>query len=319
MVAQGSPTRGGGEGGLDANGKLTITGSVLVSTGVTSATKAPSSASKFVQYTFGTSQAANTVVHLSTTGGTELVAFRAVKAFTAVLFSTPAVSNGTAYAVATGGTLSGTQSGGVWTGGSSSGASQVGTATAGTFSGGMGGGGGGGGGQQTTTTRATTTTTRPTTTTTRATTTTTRPTTTTTTRPTTTTTSRPTTTTTRATTTTTTTTTGAGTTTTAGGGGGTAACSAAYTVSGSWTGGFQGQVTVTAGSAVSAWTVTWNFAAGQSVTQSWGAEVSQSGSAVTARNAAWNGALGAGASTSFGFIGSWTGSNPVPTLTCTGV
>jgi cellulose binding protein with CBM2 domain len=40
------------------------------------------------------------------------------------------------------------------------------------------------------------------------------------------------------------------------------------------------------------------------------------GVACTATNAAWNGGLAPGASTTFGFIGSWTGSNPVPTTTC---
>ena len=149
----------------------------------------------------------------------------------------------------------------------------------------------------TTTTRSTTTTTRLTTTT-RPTTTTTRPTTTTT-RPTTTTTTRP---------TTTTTTTGSG----------TAGCSASYTVGGQWPGGFQAEVRVTAGgSAISGWTVTWTYANGQQVTNAWNASVTSSGSAVTARNVGYNGAIGAGGSTTFGFLGSWNGTNSVPTVSCT--
>ncbi len=149
----------------------------------------------------------------------------------------------------------------------------------------------------------TTTTTKPVTTTT---TTTTRPVTTTTT-----TTTRP------VTTTTTTTTRPVTTTTTSGGTGKT--CSAAYAVSGQWTGGFQGAVTVTAGtSAISGWKVTWTFANGQTISQAWSATVTSSGSAVTATNLSWNGALGAGANTSFGFLGNWNGTNSVPTLTCTG-
>ncbi|MEU8665035.1 cellulose binding domain-containing protein, partial [Actinoplanes philippinensis] len=38
----------------------------------------------------------------------------------------------------------------------------------------------------------------------------------------------------------------------------------------------------------------------------------QSGAAVTVTNATWNGSVPAGGSTSLGFLGSWTGSNPVP-------
>ncbi|MFD0969999.1 CotH kinase family protein [Plantactinospora endophytica] len=95
-------------------------------------------------------------------------------------------------------------------------------------------------------------------------------------------------------------------------------CTAAYSVAGQWTGGFQGSVRVTAGSAaITGWRVTWTFANGQTVNQSWEANVTSSGAAVTATNVAHNGALGAGASTTFGFIGSWTGTNSLPTPTCT--
>ncbi|MDG4798017.1 CotH kinase family protein [Micromonospora sp. WMMD1082] len=99
------------------------------------------------------------------------------------------------------------------------------------------------------------------------------------------------------------------------GGGG---CTATYTVTNEWSGGFQGEVRVTAGSAaISGWTVTWTFAAGQAITQAWNATVTSQGSAVTARNAGHNGSLAAGASTTFGFLGSTTGANSTPSLTCT--
>jgi len=89
-------------------------------------------------------------------------------------------------------------------------------------------------------------------------------------------------------------------------------------VVGSWPGGFQGEVKITAGSqAIAGWTVTWTFANGQTISQSWSSALSQSGAAVIASNAAWNGALGASAATTFGFIGSWNGSNAVPAVTCT--
>ncbi|WP_307848569.1 cellulose binding domain-containing protein [Microbispora oryzae] len=95
------------------------------------------------------------------------------------------------------------------------------------------------------------------------------------------------------------------------------ACSAAYSVTNQWPGGFQATVTVTAGSsAISSWTVTWQFAGGQTVTQAWNATVTSSGSQVTAGNVSYNGSLAAGASTQFGFLGSATGTPSTPTLTC---
>jgi chitin-binding protein len=101
--------------------------------------------------------------------------------------------------------------------------------------------------------------------------------------------------------------------------GGTARCSAAYTVTGQWTGGFQADVRITAGAAaIRGWTVSWTYPGGQQVASAWGATVSSSGSAVTARNAGYNGGVAAGASTSFGFIGSGT-PGAAPALTCTAI
>jgi mannan endo-1,4-beta-mannosidase len=71
------------------------------------------------------------------------------------------------------------------------------------------------------------------------------------------------------------------------------------------------------GAAVSGWTVTWTYGNGQTVNNAWNATVTSSGSSITARNVSYNGSLGAGASTSFGFLGSYNGTNSVPTLSCT--
>ncbi|WP_433553344.1 cellulase family glycosylhydrolase [Micromonospora zamorensis] len=95
-------------------------------------------------------------------------------------------------------------------------------------------------------------------------------------------------------------------------------CTATYTVTGQWQGGFQGEVRVTAGSAaITGWTTRWTFANGQSVSQTWSATVTSSGATVTARNVDYNGRLAAGGSTSFGFIGGWTGTNSLPAVSCT--
>jgi hypothetical protein len=104
---------------------------------------------------------------------------------------------------------------------------------------------------------------------------------------------------------------------------GNVACSASYAITSQWantgtSGGFNATVTVTAGSSpLTSWKVTWVFANGQTVTSPYNANITQSGPSVTATNASYNGSLAAGASTTFGIQGSWSGTNPVPTLTCT--
>ena len=93
-----------------------------------------------------------------------------------------------------------------------------------------------------------------------------------------------------------------------------AGCSVTYTVASSWSGGFGANVSVTnLGSPTSSWALTWSFGAGQTITQLWSGNFTQSGAAVTVTNASWNGALAAGGSATFGFNGTWNGTNPVPT------
>ncbi|MEH1092484.1 cellulose binding domain-containing protein [Micromonospora sp. CPCC 205739] len=96
-------------------------------------------------------------------------------------------------------------------------------------------------------------------------------------------------------------------------------CAATYRVTGSWQGGFQGEVVVrNSGTAsIAGWTLGWTFADGQRITQLWGGSYTQTGASVSVRDAGWNGALGAGATTSVGFLGSVSGGNGVPAVTCT--
>jgi len=92
-------------------------------------------------------------------------------------------------------------------------------------------------------------------------------------------------------------------------------CTATYSTVNSWSGGFQGGVTVRANSAITGWRVSWPLASGQTVSQVWGGRGSSSGGTETVSNESWNGSLGAGATTTFGFIAS--GSPSTPTVTCT--
>jgi alpha-galactosidase len=101
--------------------------------------------------------------------------------------------------------------------------------------------------------------------------------------------------------------------------GGPAACTAAYRVTNSWSGGFQGEVVVTNAGTVgmARWTVTWTFPDGQVISQLWNGNSSRNGAAVTVDSTTYNGAVGAGSSTSFGFIASWNAANRPPTdLAC---
>ncbi|MGW1267889.1 cellulase family glycosylhydrolase [Streptomyces sp. NPDC002491] len=103
-----------------------------------------------------------------------------------------------------------------------------------------------------------------------------------------------------------------------GGGGSTAECSAAYTVSSDWGGGFNAEVKVTntGTKALSSWKVTWTWSGAQRVTNMWNASYTQSGATVTASNAAHNGTVAAGGSTSLGFGGAPGGAG-APSVSCT--
>ncbi|GIF12863.1 glycoside hydrolase family 3 N-terminal domain-containing protein [Actinoplanes teichomyceticus] len=92
-----------------------------------------------------------------------------------------------------------------------------------------------------------------------------------------------------------------------------AGCRVSWTTN-DWSAGFTAAVTVTntGTAAVNPWTLRWTFTAGQVVTQSWSARVSQSGATVTATGESWSTALNPGASLNFGFNATSSGSNPRP-------
>ena len=100
-------------------------------------------------------------------------------------------------------------------------------------------------------------------------------------------------------------------------GSGTATCTATFAYASQWGNGFTANVTVTAGSAATkTWRVTWTWGGSQAITNSWNATVTSSGTAVTATNLSYNGAIAAAGNTAFGFQASFSGTNTVPTLSC---
>jgi hypothetical protein len=82
-----------------------------------------------------------------------------------------------------------------------------------------------------------------------------------------------------------------------------------------WNTGFHTVITITnrASTAVSGYTLAWNFVAGERISSGWNALYVQNGGSVTASNPAgsWNGTIGAnGGSVSFGFIGTGVPQKP---------
>jgi hypothetical protein len=82
------------------------------------------------------------------------------------------------------------------------------------------------------------------------------------------------------------------------------ACSAAWSVTNSWPGGYQAQVTVTnTGTApTTGWTVSLTFPSPLTIASSWNATVSQAGANVVAANASYNGALSPGGAAAWGMV-----------------
>jgi hypothetical protein len=94
-----------------------------------------------------------------------------------------------------------------------------------------------------------------------------------------------------------------------------ATCSVQYAITNQWPGGFGASVTITntGSTTINGWTLTWSFANGQTITQIWSGNYTQSGSNVSVSNLSYNGTIAPGGNTNFGFNGSWNGSNASPT------
>ncbi|WP_369193989.1 cellulase family glycosylhydrolase [Streptomyces djakartensis] len=80
-------------------------------------------------------------------------------------------------------------------------------------------------------------------------------------------------------------------------------CGVGYRVTGSWPGGFQGEIVLrnTGTAAIDGWTLRWTFADGQRVGSLWGGTVTQSGSGVSVTAAPYTAKIPAGGSVTLGF------------------
>ncbi len=85
-----------------------------------------------------------------------------------------------------------------------------------------------------------------------------------------------------------------------------------YNVINSWDGGFQANVSLTAGTAgLNGWDVEWDFPAGTQISSAWNVDWNQSGSHFTGSDVGWNGSIAAGQTQEvFGFIASGVATAP---------
>jgi endoglucanase len=98
----------------------------------------------------------------------------------------------------------------------------------------------------------------------------------------------------------------------------TASCSASYSVTNSWSGGFQAQVTLTdtGTAAMTSWGLSWTFSGGQQITSLWDGVYTQSGGQVSVTNESYNGNVASGGSVTIGFTAN--GATPSAlTVNCT--
>ncbi|HEV2345029.1 MAG TPA: cellulase family glycosylhydrolase [Actinocrinis sp.] len=97
--------------------------------------------------------------------------------------------------------------------------------------------------------------------------------------------------------------------------GGAVSCTAAYSLTNSWAGGFQGQIvlTNTGTSTINGWTINWTFPGDQKINQMWTASYTQTGEAVAATNLSYNSTIAPNANVTIGFTGTFTNSDANPT------
>jgi cellulose 1,4-beta-cellobiosidase len=92
-----------------------------------------------------------------------------------------------------------------------------------------------------------------------------------------------------------------------------AGCRVSYTVN-QWPTGFTANISVTnlGDPITNGWTLAWDFAGNQRITQGWSGTFTQSGQRVTVQSPSWGGSLGTNASAGLGFNADFSGTNATP-------
>ena len=122
-----------GNGALDVDGTFDVSGGTILAAGASGMAMTPGadSAQSFVAFTFSSTQAAGTVVHVLDADGTEIAAFESSKDFSSLVYASADVVAGQTYSAATGGSVSGKTVGGLAAAGDSSGTTVAATGVAG--------------------------------------------------------------------------------------------------------------------------------------------------------------------------------------------
>ncbi len=90
-------------------------------------------------------------------------------------------------------------------------------------------------------------------------------------------------------------------------------CPVTFSITNSWSGGFQGGITInnTGTTAINGWTLTWTFPGNQQIAQLWGGNVTSQGETVTVTNLSWDGNVPPGGTlNSVGFTANGTAATP---------
>jgi hypothetical protein len=104
---------------FDYDGACIVNGGFLVAVGSSGMAQAPgtSSGQYSLKLNFTSTQSANTVVHIQSSNGADILTFVPVKTYTSVVICSPGLTNGSSYTVYTGGSSTGTLKDGLYTGG----------------------------------------------------------------------------------------------------------------------------------------------------------------------------------------------------------
>jgi hypothetical protein len=116
-----------GNGPLDYLGTFNISGGYLIAVGSAGMAQAPSATSSqySVMYSFPSTQAAGTMVHIEAESGQDVLTFAPTKQYQSVLLSSPELDKGLTYVLYSGGSSSGTAADGQYAGGTYTAGTQV--------------------------------------------------------------------------------------------------------------------------------------------------------------------------------------------------
>ncbi len=112
------PTRND-NGALDCNGTFLMSGGFLVAVGSSGMAESPddSSTQEVLAGSYGSAQAAGTMLHVESQDGTDILTFVPAKAYQSLVICSPLLKKGTTYNVYSGGSSTGTLADGLYSGG----------------------------------------------------------------------------------------------------------------------------------------------------------------------------------------------------------